>query len=488
MALDAERNLDMTFKMSNLFFNGTTSFMNVINALMEYASSTDPAVKTLRKYMDAGGHLDFTVCKPEYEKELSERFRDEGITYMQTRSMANGGVDVFLYAESDRAKVKEILNDLRGEYGKSGITDHATMYAYAKGNVREIPNLNRDEAILFAEHAEKRNIKILVEEPAKDQFRVSFAEKDSNTVNRIKADVAIELILFAEHAEKRNIKILVEEPAKDQFRVSFAEKDSNTVNRIKADVAIELSGLAGQALRKQLHYENDKLVKILDMAKNYESKEPSFLIDLRGNEMKVEYSGVTYKGESGVITVENNEPDFEERVDELIMQMNGPVLLNEQEKNEFDEQLDKKAYLVDAERRNGRPEYTADEYAAIKEMMAKRELYEMKLALLEPEQAVYDICLENDDMRLATFEEYNDINKAAVLEKAEIESELIEEIQDRFCGYRDKTNLLDYEMVDFEEAVLDGREYDAFEKDVFDLIHDKNNNLIPDEYEPEFKE
>ena len=43
-------------------------------------------------------------------------------------------------------------------------------------------------------------------------------------------------------------------------------------------------------------------------------------------------------------------------------------------------------------------------------------------------------------------------------------------------------------MVDFEEAVLDGREYDAFEKDVFDLIHDKNNNLIPDEYEPEFKE
>lgn len=441
MALDAERNLDMTFKMSNLFFNGTTSFMNVINALMEYASSTDPAVKTLRKYMDAGGHLDFTVCKPEYEKELSERFRDEGITYMQTRSMANGGVDVFLYAESDRAKVKEILNDLRGEYGKSGITDHATMYAYAKGNVREIPNLNRDEAILFAEHA-----------------------------------------------EKRNIKILVEEPAKDQFRVSFAEKDSNTVNRIKADVAIELSGLAGQALRKQLHYENDKLVKILDMAKNYESKEPSFLIDLRGNEMKIEYSGVTYKGESGVITVENNEPDFEERVDELIMQMNGPVLLNEQEKNEFDEQLDKKAYLVDAERRNGRPEYTADEYAAIKEMMAKRELYEMKLALLEPEQAVYDICLENDDMRLATFEEYNDINKAAVLEKAEIESELIEEIQDRFCGYRDKTNLLDYEMVDFEEAVLDGREYDAFEKDVFDLIHDKNNNLIPDEYEPEFKE
>ena len=249
MALDAERNLDMTFKMSILFFNGTTSFMNVINALMEYASSTDPAVKTLRKYMDAGGHLDFTVCKPEYEKELSERFRDEGITYMQTRSMANGGVDVFLYAESDRAKVKEILNDLRGEYGKSGITDHATMYAYAKGNVREIPNLNRDEAILFAEHA-----------------------------------------------EKRNIKILVEEPAKDQFRVSFAEKDSNTVNRIKADVAIELSGLAGQALRKQLHYENDKLVKILDMAKNYESKEPSFLIDLRGNEMKVEYSGVTYKG------------------------------------------------------------------------------------------------------------------------------------------------------------------------------------------------
>ena len=118
-------------------------------------------------------------------------------------------------------------------------------------------------------------------------------------------------------------------------------------------------------------------------------------------------------------------------------------------------------------------------------MIQKRELYEIKLALAEPDQAVFDICLENDDMRLATFEEFNDINE----EKAnstftEQDEQLFSEIHERMNTYIDTPEMLDYEQIDFERDILDGVEHDfAYDRDMMDLQHDKNNNLMPDHYE-----
>ena len=53
--------------------------------------------------------------------------------------------------------------------------------------------------------------------------------------------------------------------------------------------------------------------------------------------------------------------------------MKGPVLLTEEQKKEFETEVEKKKYLVEREREQGRPSYTREEYQAIREMIQKRE-------------------------------------------------------------------------------------------------------------------
>ena len=437
MSLDVERNLDMTYKLTNLFLSGTTTLLEVIKTTFDYMDK-DPAANILKKYMKNGGQLDFSVCQKEYANELAERMADEGIVFLRSGNMAKGGVTMFVYAETDCKRVEKVLNEFRAEHSRDGVTDHATLYAYANGNTRKLQGLDYCEAARLTEYAEKSGMKIVVEEPKTGEFNV----------------------LYAEH-------------------------DRGRMNRIRADIAIEFSGIAGEALRKQLLYESTKATRMIDLVSNYTKEESTYLVDIKGQQMCITENGAVFKGENGEITVDRFENNYAERCTELIMEMKNPVQLTEEEKQEYENEINKKKFLTKADLSQGRPAYSAEEYKSIREMMAKKEVYEMKLAMAEPDQAVYDIDLENDDMRLATFEEFNEINEeiANTIDR-EIDTELMKEIQRKNRSYIDNPQILDFEAVDLENQILDGNIHDhEYDKDVMDLMHDKNNNLIPDEYE-----
>lgn len=437
MSYDVEKNIDLSFKTMNLFLTGITSIFEVTEGLLEYCNQ-DPAANLLKKHIKSNGDLEFTACKKELAPNLEEKFRNAGIVFLRTQNLANGGVTLFVYPSKDRERVEQILNDFRAEHRESAIIDNSTMAAYSKGCVRSVNKLTYEEAVLFTEHA-----------------------------------------------EKKGIPLVVEEPKQGAFKIIYAEKDQEIINRIKANVAMELSGLAGDALKKQLFYEERKAEYQTDLILNYEKSEPFYLVDLKGHQMKVDKKGVTYQSKDGVITVERTEPDFIERTNALYLGLKCPVFLSETQKREFENEPEKKKYLVEREKEQGRPSYSKEEYLAIREMMLKREMYEMKLALAEPDQAVFDICLENDEMRLATFEEYNDLNE----EKAnssftEKDERLFSEIREKMNNYVDTPEILDYEQIDFERDILDGMEHDfIYDRDMMDLQHDKNNNLMPDQYE-----
>lgn len=446
MVSSIEQNLDLGFKSVNLALKGIDVTIDVMNNILEYFSPADPTVNLLRKYIKAGGELETVSCKKGYEEELHEMLKDAGVNTLRTANTSYGGSQLFIYPSYQHNLVEDTLKEFRAEHGHSGIVDHQILSAYAEGRVRELSNLDRYEATLCAEHA-----------------------------------------------EKRGLKVVIMEPVKGCFTVSYAERDADAFNRIKADVAIELSGLAGKALKKQLDYENEKVLSMIDLAKNYDKKESLYFVDLKGRTMEIDWDGISIEGEREFITLERTDLDFNEKVESMILEMNGPVMLTKEQKEALDQTADKKSFLVKVEHENNRPVYTEEERNAIREMSLKKELYELKLASLEPDQAVYDICLENDDMRLATFEEFNDVNE---VESANgIDEELFDEIQNKYHFFKanDAENVLDYELVDFEEAILDGREIDnreveEFERDAFDLMHDKNNNLMPDEFEPDFRE
>lgn len=437
MSLDVERNMDLSFKLTNLFLTGALTMTEVVLEVGNYLNK-DPSAKLLNKYVKNGGQLDFTVCQPKFEKELAERLKDAGVTFLQTSSMAKGGVNLFLYADYEREKVDRVLAEFRAEHSRDGIADRSVFYAYADGNVRQLSGLDNAQAMLVAEHA-----------------------------------------------EKRGMKIIVDEPQKGVFNISYAGKDLEKMTRIKADVAIELAGEAGKALRKQLDYENRNVVRILNKINSHAEKEPAHVVDLNGQKLEIDRYGVRYEGQESVITVDRNEENFKERANELLQRMRGPVLLTDEKMKEFEKEPDKKAFLVKADRENGRPAYTADEYQAVREMMEKKELYELKLSMLNPDQAAYDICIENDDMRLATFEEFNDLNEVESFEKSEeLKPEILDEVRESMREMNDRRINATQQDLELEEEVLDGlaidRQYDDLARDI---LHDQNNNLIPDEYE-----
>lgn len=437
MAIEAERNLDMSFKLTNIFLNGSMLLTEVVSEILQYLNK-DPAAKMLNNYMKNGGQLDFTVCNERYAKELEERLKDNGVVFLRT-SAANKGAEMFVYADIDREKVNEVVAEFRADHEKDGIVDRSVFYAYAEGNVRQMTGLDTAQAMLITEHA-----------------------------------------------EKRDMKLMVSETQKGIFTIEFAAKDLSKMNRIRTETAIELSGVAGKALRKQLEYESQNVVEIIN--KTNRGKETFYVVDLDGKEIKSDEVGVTYKGPEGLITVEHTEESFEERANELLQRMRGPVHLTEEQKHDFDMENNKKKFLVTADKENGRPSYTEEEYKAIREMAAKKELYEIKLSLLNPEQQVYDICIENDDMRLATFEEFNDINEKQTeeYENDEINPEIMNEIKESIRNMQDTQGepIRDHEL---EEDILDGQEIERseqLEEDLsWDASHDKNGNLIPDEYE-----
>ena len=438
MSIEVERTLDLFFKLTNICVQGPTNIMDVINEAFKYFAK-DPAAKALKSYMKNGGQLDFTICLPQHAKEISERLKDEGIVFLETSSMANGGVRMFVFADADKERVDRVLSEFRAARELGGICDKSTFLAYAEGNVKKISNLE-----------------------------------------------LVDAKVIEEHAAKRGIQIMVEEPQKGKFSVLYAQKDERSMNRIKADTAIELSGLAGQALRKQIDYENDNYMKIMKNAAGWQYDNPFHIVDLNGNHMEVNKLEIIYEGKEGRITVDRKESDLNERVNVLMNKMRGPVRLSNKEYEKFQNAINQKEFLVHADRNNGRPIYTKDEYAAIREMMDKKELYEMKLAMQDPDECKYDICIENEDMRMASFEEFNDLNEQGIVERSEeLNPVLLKEITEKLHSYVDEvvhTEIMDNEL---EEEILDGRaDHEIYKENLaWDVMRDKNNNLIPDEYE-----
>lgn len=437
MSYDVERNIDLSFKTCNLFLSGMTTVFEVVEGLLEHCNR-DPAAKLLEKHMKNGGNLDFTACKKELALELEEKFKNAGVIFLRTENLANGGVNLFVFSSKDREAVEKILNEFRAEHRESVVIDNSTMAAYSNGCIRAISDLSYEEGILFTEHA-----------------------------------------------EKRDIPLVIEEPKTGKYKVIYAEKDQEIINRIKANVAMELSGLPGTALRKQIIYEKEKAEYQTDLLLNYKESEIIYLVDLKGSQMEINNQKIVYQTKDSIFTVDRTESDFVERATALYLDMKGPVLLSTEQKNMLDQEVNKKQFLVKEEKKQGRPSYTPEEYHAIREMMLKREMYEMKLAMAEPDQAVFDISLENDDMRLAAFEEFNDINERKVNAMAEeVDENIFSEIHNRMNSYVDTPEMLDYEQIDFERDILDGVEHEFMsDKDIMDLQHDKNNNLMPDQYE-----
>lgn len=434
MSLEAERGVDLSYKMADLFLKGANTLLSVVTEALQYLDR-DPMAKTLKAYMDHGGKLEFSICQKAYGDELERALRNEGITYLRSNDMANGGICIFLYADRDRERAEQVFARFRAEHGRAGIADQGVFWAYAKEDVRTLSGLSVHEAMLFSEKA-----------------------------------------------EKAGILVSMDEPRKGEFTLHYAGRDMPVLESIKATVALELAGKSGEALKQQLEYENRTFTEISERL--WQTPEaPFYVVDLSGNTMEVTDCGIRYEGDKGVITIDRLEPDYAERANDLLLEFRNPTLLNQVEMERLSGNTDKRRILSEISRDHGRPQITREEYLEAREKLDQKELYEMKLAMEDPDHSRIAFNIEDADLRLGTFEEFNDLNEE---ENREIREDLFLDARRRLKHYQGLDHAEEDSFSDrqFTERVLDGHSQEQdFNREAWDLMHDKNNNYIPDEYE-----
>ena len=434
MSLEAERGVDLSYKMADLFLKGANTLLSVMSEALRYLDQ-DPMAKTLKSYMDHGGKLEFSICQKAYGDELERAFQKEGITYLRSNDMANGGICIFLYADRNRERAEQVFAKFRAEHGRAGIADQSVFWAYAKDDVRTLTGLSVHEAMLFSEKA-----------------------------------------------EKAGILVSMDEPQKGVFALHYAGRDMPVLEDIKATVALELSGKSGEALKAQLDYENRTFTEISERLQQ-SPEAPFYVVDLSGNTMEVTDRGIRYEGDKGVITIDRLEEAYWERANELLLEFRNPTLLNQAEMERLSANPDKRRILSEISKDHGRPQITREEYLEAREKLEQKELYEMKLAMEDPDHSRIAFNIEDADLRLGTFEEFNDLNEE---ENRNIREDLFQDARRRLKRYQnlDRAEEDTLEEREFADRILDGQSQEQdFNREAWDLMHDKNNNYIPDEYE-----
>lgn len=434
MSLEAERGVDLSYKMADLFLKGANTLLSVMSEALRYLDQ-DPMAKTLKSYMDHGGKLEFSICQKAYGDELERAFQKEGITYLRSNDMANGGICIFLYADRNRERAEQVFAKFRAEHGRAGIADQSVFWAYAKDDVRTLTGLSVHEAMLFSEKA-----------------------------------------------EKAGILVSMDEPQKGVFALHYAGRDMPILEDIKATVALELSGKSGEALKAQLDYENRTFTEISERLQQ-SPEAPFYVVDLSGNTMEVTDRGIRYEGDKGVITIDRLEEAYEDRANELLLDFRNPTLLNQVEMDRLSGSTDKRRALSEISRDHGRPQITREEYLEAREKLEQKELYEMKLAMEDPDHSRITFNIEDADLRLGTFEEFNDLNEEG---NREIREDLFQDARRRLKRYQNLDHAAEetFEEREFANRVLDGQSQEQdFNRETWDLMHDKNNNYIPDDLE-----
>ena len=166
--------------------------------------------------------------------------------------------------------------------------------------------------------------------------------------------------------------------------------------------------------------------------------------------------------------------------------------LKEKEYMDFTKKSPKhqKQILSEKDKSAGRPEMDIEAYLDMRKALESKALYEEKLALDNPEHEIYNYAFENNEMRMAAFEEYERLNRDVIQEKKSryLDPEIHESLKNVDMQYPDTESNTQIEEAE-EQIFAQDREkemehlYGDRDWDRTDVGYDKNNNWIPDEYE-----
>lgn len=440
---EVDKSTSLGFQALNFATDTANILSNVFLQSLRLASERDPAARLLFKELHGNKNLDIVYCSKEDSKILAERIKDQGIPCVAgshnirdrlTKSVSEKSFVIF--PENELEHVRGVINNFRYEQNYGAISTEELIYTGSA--IKCINDLDYNQAKLYMEHAERLGIGI-------------------------------------------NMKPITE----DKYNVYYAEKDAIALDSIKRTVSIELSGKAGESLAKQLAYENDNYNRITSRVLT--DKEDFEVTDLENRRLSVNYSGATFYDKGNTVHLDRNSQTFNDDICKVISTMKNPVdltLLDFQQQQYYDKGK-KKEFLYTKDKEHGRPELTKEEYDAVKRMIDRHQLYEQKISLENPVQQLYEYSYTNNEMRMATFENYEEMNKTDIKEDI-IEEEKSFNEEDKALFDEADSSYKDIKEVYIEpDSLRTQDEMDEFfrETDMDKNIFDLDMNGIDDRYE-----
>ena len=378
-----EKMVNMGFRIGQMSAMYANSFMHGVNQFLKYMDR-DKSAKLLHQYINRGGDIAVSFCHAEYLNKLDRRLSAEGITHVKAYNSITGeNTGMLLYADYNSVKVSKILNQFRSEIGKHGMSEHEAIYEKSDMSVFRIGQLDYYKARLYLEHAKE-----------------------------IEADLAI--------SEENDGSYVIKYNACDQDKVQL----------IRKIISLELSASAGEALKKQMDFENEKILKIDKMLSDHKFYYEKYVCGLDGSMIHLKNEYLFYYGNEGTFKLDKRNPNFYKTAVGLVATIKQPVILGQKQYDYYKNLTinEKNQFLMQYELKNGRPKLSREEVQSIKLIREKVLRYELKLSLENPIQFKLHYAFENDEMRMAAFIEADQINEFSNEEMKLYEKKMNEEL------------------------------------------------------------
>lgn len=150
----------------------------------------DPVNRAIADSLKHDDAVVFEVDNFEEAEQLRKKLSSNGVEFTATAAYKESVYVVVPKCDLERAT--EVVNDFYDSRSQ-GIFTADYINTYANGEVREIRGLSEEEATLYVERCKDMHVPVNVEGPADGLFRIRFAEKDLDKMERVRLDTALSM-------------------------------------------------------------------------------------------------------------------------------------------------------------------------------------------------------------------------------------------------------------------------------------------------------
>ena len=260
-----------------------------------------------------------------------------------------------------------------------------------------------------------------------------ISNKDLNAISggkikEFKTNDVYAAYMFQKRCEANHIPVKVEAVSdiKSQdmiYKVRFRESDQNIMTAIKRNIAIDINDPAKELRKTQIDYEMKASLDNINKTLNLENKN-MVIVGRNGTDLKIGENGVTIIKDGQAETVFKGSSDmsidkFKSKVLGEMSRMGVTVAMTKEQYEQYQKSENKKDFLIDTERKAGRPVLSHEEIEIYKKAEQQRSIVESKLSQSHPAETRVDLNDYNNFESLCVFKTDEKIDFEAVHDASE---------------------------------------------------------------------